>query len=86
MPKISEEPLTLTHFRLFTADLEMLKVLYGDGRGSSVGVNQAVRLIVRGYLRQVREQADAKINALEAAAGPVIMAENGLDFLDTLLS
>lgn len=63
MPKISEEPLVAIQLRLFAADLETLRRLYGQ----STGVNKAVRTIVRTFLRQADAKAAAMIDANEAA-------------------
>jgi hypothetical protein len=61
MPKIIDEPLTSLQLRLYTKDLAKLRVLFS----SNVGVNQAVRVIVRTYLRQAEAKAAKAIDAIE---------------------
>lgn len=60
MPKITEEPLTVTQVRLFSADLAKLRQLYG----STIGVNQAIRVIVRSALKQIEAKAAEEIDEL----------------------
>ncbi len=62
MPKIAEEPLTAIQLRLFEADLVALRRLYGQ----DVGVNAAIRTIVRVFLRQVDAKANSVIDGQEA--------------------
>jgi hypothetical protein len=62
MPKITEEELVPIQVRLFKADHNKLTALYSR----DVGVNAAIRTIIRSYLRQVDAKAAAEIDKLEA--------------------
>lgn len=63
MPKISDEPIEAIQLRLFKSDLDYLRQMF---RGH-VGVNKAIRTIIRSYVVQTRASADAAIDAREAA-------------------
>jgi hypothetical protein len=77
MPKITEEPLTAIQVRLFEADLAALKRLYGQ----DVGVNAAIRTIVRVFLRQVDAKANATIDSQEAQSLAEEIPDNVLEAL-----
>ena len=62
MPKIMEEPVTPIEVRLFTSDLNKLRQLFAG----NVGVNKAIRTIVRTYMRQVEAKAATEIDQAEA--------------------
>lgn len=61
MPKISEEPLEAKQVKLFKSDLEYLREMYGD----TIGVNGAIRTLVRTFVRNTRAKTDKTINELE---------------------
>lgn len=63
MPKLAEEPLVSIHLRLFESDLAALRRLYSQ----TPGVNMAIRIIVRSFLRQVAASAVTKIDATAGA-------------------
>jgi len=58
MPKLEEEPLVLLQLRLYESDVKAIKSLYG----STLGMNKAVRVIVRTFLRQVDAKAKEEID------------------------
>lgn len=64
MPKITDEELEPIQLRLFQKDLIYLRSLYKD----TVGVNKALRTIVRSFVNQTRARTDAAIDDLEADA------------------
>jgi hypothetical protein len=64
MPKITDEPLVKIQLTLFKKDHEALRQIYG----ADFGVNRAIRTIIRTFITQTNAQADAKINASEAAS------------------
>lgn len=61
MPKITDEELEAIQVRLFKNDLDYLRSLY---RGS-LGVNKAIRQIVRGYIAHTKARAAEAIDARE---------------------
>lgn len=62
MPKITDEPLEVIQVRLFKRDLNKLRSMYkGD-----IGVNRAIRTMVRSIVKQIDAKADAAIDDLEA--------------------
>lgn len=62
MPKITDEDLEAIQVRLFKADLDYLRSMY---RGS-LGVNKAIRTIIRRDVRLMRASAAAEIDEAEA--------------------
>lgn len=77
MPKITEEELVVLPIRLFKADHEELKKLFGNG----FGVNKAVRTIVRTFVTQAKARATAAIDAQEAAVKVEATVQNDVDVL-----
>ena len=65
MPKITDEPLTVIQLRLFTSDLNALR----RSVGTTLGVNKAIRTMVRAYVRRMEARANAQIDAAEAHEG-----------------
>lgn len=61
MPKISDEELQAIQLRLFKKDLEYLRKFYSG----TVGVNKAIRNIVRSFVRHAEAQANSAIDKLE---------------------
>jgi hypothetical protein len=64
MPKITDEPLDTIQLRLFKSDHDTLRRMFAG----HVGVNKAIRTIVRTYLRQAEAKANAAIDAEETAS------------------
>ena len=50
MPKITEEPLVRIQLRLFESDLAELRQIYSQ----TIGVNDAIRTIIRSFLTQAK--------------------------------
>lgn len=67
MPKITDEPLEAIQLRLFKNDLDTLREYYG----TTVGYNEAIRTIVRTYVRNLRAKADKAIDDVETTTGPL---------------
>jgi hypothetical protein len=63
MPKITEEPLEAKQVILFKKDLDALRQIYGP----SLGVNKAIRTIVRMFVKQTTANAGAVIDLTESA-------------------
>lgn len=63
IPKITDEELVKIQVRVFKADYDQLTVLYGQN--GQIGVNAAIRTMVRSNLRQLNAEADRKINEQE---------------------
>ena len=74
MPRPVDEPLTAIQLRLFKADLEKLRHLYGD----TLGVNKAIRNIVRAFIRQTEAKANAIIDAKEAEGARAALVASAL--------
>jgi len=64
MPKITDEALEALQIRLFKKDLDALRRLFGK----SIGVNQAVRTIVRTFVNQAEAKANVMIDEIETQA------------------
>ena len=58
MPRREIAPIKRTHVWLFSDDLEWLRDTYGD----KIGVNKAVRSIVRAFRQKVEAKAQAQID------------------------
>jgi hypothetical protein len=58
MPKITEEPLEAIQAKLFQSDLNYLRGLFKG----NIGVNKALRQIVRSYVLQTKAQAAAQVD------------------------
>jgi hypothetical protein len=61
MPKISDEPLEAIQARLFKSDLDYLRSLYSG----SLGVNKAIRQIVRSFVTHTKAEANKAIDETE---------------------
>lgn len=77
MPKITDEELEPIQLRLFQKDLIYLRSLYKD----TVGVNKALRTIVRSFVNQTRAKTDAAIDDLETATEEKAMTQEDVDVL-----
>jgi hypothetical protein len=62
MPKPMEEPVVAIQLRLYETDLEFLRKYYGP----TIGVNNAIRNIIRSYIRHTKAKADELIDLAEA--------------------
>lgn len=74
MPKISDEPLEAIQLRLFKSDLTFLRTMH---RGN-IGVNYAIRTILRSYIMQTKAAADKKIDEMESRVEPMVESESVL--------
>ena len=61
MPKTSDEPLAKIQLRLYSSDLTALRAIFSR----TIGVNDAIRTIIRTYLRQVEAKAAITIDNQE---------------------
>jgi len=66
MPKAVDEPLVAIQLRLYEKDLLFLRQYYGQ----SVGVNDAIRNLIRSFVKHTQAKADAMIDATENQTGP----------------
>lgn len=71
MPRITEEPLEAIQLRLFKKDLDFLRRTYKG----SVGVNKALRAIIRSYVTQVEAKANAVIDEAERSELELLESE-----------
>lgn len=74
MPKITDEELEAVQIRFFKSDLDYLRVLFR----SNLGVNKAVRNVVRSYVIHAKAKAAQTIDNAENTTQP---AQNPEDML-----
>jgi hypothetical protein len=77
MPKISEEELELIQVRFFKKDLDYIRRLFGN----DLGVNKAIRSIVRSFVVNSRAKADKAIDEAEAGATSAAQAQTLSDLV-----
>lgn len=61
MPKITEEVLEAAQIKFFKADLDYLRQMFRN----NIGVNKAVRQIIRSYVIHAKARAATSIDAAE---------------------
>ena len=67
MPKISEEPMTKVLAQPFASDLEFLRQMFSK----NIGVNAAIRNIIRSYVIHTKAEAAKHIDEIEAQGATV---------------